>query len=343
MPALQAAAALGRPLGHRSSRRPPYALCQPVRFSQQPLGGRRVTVGEADSVRRRESPEEAQHQMGEDRADAEPGDQPAEVRRTRTICARRASAARSPRAPAEPDYRPPPPTVSPRGARRVRPARGSAAAVRSAAGRSACFPPTGSRPPPVAERAARSFGPHPAAGSDGFDAPLGSRMWPTRHQAQSPWWKPDAARDPWRDPASPFWLGRPAVFTDDGSPQLSPDRTREYADEEVAEAEPKKAKEPRAARPRPVRAQRAAADVDRRLARRGDRRRRRLVAGRALPRVLTNGDVSLGTAGTPANRPPGSVADIAKRVSPAVVSIAVHGRRSTGSAPASSSTATATC
>ena len=50
-------------------------------------------------------------------------------------------------------------------------------------------------------------------------------------------------------------------------------------------------------------------------------------------RVLTNGGVTLGTAGSPANRPPGSVADIAKRGRPAVVSIEVQRSGVLGSAP----------
>ena len=44
---------------------------------------------------------------------------------------------------------------------------------------------------------------------------------------------------------------------------------------------------------------------------------------RAHRDALHRSDVSLAQAGTPANRPPGSVADIAKRIGPAVVSIAV--------------------
>jgi len=48
-------------------------------------------------------------------------------------------------------------------------------------------------------------------------------------------------------------------------------------------------------------------------------------------RILTDPNVKLATTGTPANRPPGSVADIAKRVSPAVVSIDVRSSDSAGS------------
>jgi S1-C subfamily serine protease len=261
--------------------------------------------------------------MGDERADAPPGDQLGGVTDADYLRPPGVSDSFAPRA-AEPDYRPPPPTVSPE-ERAVygRPA-GSPQQFAPQAGER-IFPTHRLASPPVDERTARSFGRTPAAGSDGFDAPFGSRLWPTLHQAQSPWWKPDAGRDPWRDPASPFWLGRPAVFTDEGLQQLSPDSDSEYSDEEIAEPEPKKAKEPRA----------------------GGRGRfglsallltliTALLAGaigggagwwlaERSHRVLTNGDVSLGTAGTPANRPPGSVSDIAKRVSPAVVSIDVHG------------------
>ena len=46
--------------------------------------------------------------------------------------------------------------------------------------------------------------------------------------------------------------------------------------------------------------------------------------------------MKLAKTATAANRPPGSVADIAKRVEPAVVAIAVHtSTESTASAPAS--------
>ncbi len=46
--------------------------------------------------------------------------------------------------------------------------------------------------------------------------------------------------------------------------------------------------------------------------------------------LLHKGNVKLAEGGTPANRPPGSVADIAKRVSPAVVSIAVSSSEAYG-------------
>jgi len=186
-------------------------------------------------------------------------------------------------------------------------------------------------PPPVDERTARSFGPTtPGASAEGFDAPLGSRIWPTLHKAQSPWWKPDAARDPWRDPASPFWLGRPAIFTSDGLQQLSPDVDTEHTDEEGTEPEPAKTKEPRGAgRGRFGLSALLLTLITALLA--------GVVGGGAgwwlaerSNRVLTSGGVTLGTAGSPANRPPGSVADIAKRVSPAVVSIDVKGSGVTG-------------
>ena len=261
--------------------------------------------------------------MGEDRTDAQPGDEPggedADYLRPPGV-----SGPFAPR-PVEPDYRPPPPTVSPE--EHAEFGRPAGSAVQFAPQPGERMPPTHRLPPrPVDERIARSFGPTtPTAGSDGFEAPLGSRIWPTLHKSESPWWKPDAARDPWRDPASPFWLGRAAIFTSDGLQQLAPDADTEHSEAEVAEAEPAKPKESRGA----VRGRFGLSALLLTLI-------SALLAGaigggagwwlaERSNRVLTNGGVTLGTAGTPANRPPGSVADIAQRVSPAVVSIDVHG------------------
>src|SRR6476646_10335696 len=243
--------------------------------------------------------------MGEDKPATRPGEQPGGGRDADYLRPPGVSGSFAPRAD-EPDYRPPPPTVSPQ----------ERAEYSRPAGSSVLFAPT-----------------TPGASAEGFDAPLGSRIWPTLHKAQSPWWKPDAARDPWRDPASPFWLGRPAIFTSDGLQQLSPDVDTEHTDEEGPEPEPAKTKEPRGAgRGRFGLSALLLTLITALLA--------GVVGGGAgwwlaerSNRVLTSGGVTLGTAGSPANRPPGSVADIAKRVSPAVVSIDVNetGATETGS------------
>ncbi|MBA3250609.1 MAG: trypsin-like peptidase domain-containing protein [Geodermatophilaceae bacterium] len=60
-------------------------------------------------------------------------------------------------------------------------------------------------PPP--ELLIRAFA-RPAGAAGTFARPGGS---PPR-SSESPWWKPDAERDPWRDAASRSALGRPAVY-----------------------------------------------------------------------------------------------------------------------------------
>ena len=220
--------------------------------------------------------------MGEDRPDAVPGEQPGGGRgRGLSASAGRQWLVRPARRRAG---------LPPATAHGVSRRSGPSSADRPAAPRcslrcraSACHRPTGMRPPPVDERTARSFGPTtPGAGAEGFEAPLGSRIWPTLHKAQSPWWKPDAARDPWRDPASPFWLGRPAIFTSDGLQQLSPDVDTEHADQEVTGTGAGEDEGPRGVGRGRFGLSAAAADVDRWAAGRSCGRQRRLVAGRAI-------------------------------------------------------------
>jgi S1-C subfamily serine protease len=155
-----------------------------------------------------------------------------------------------------------------------------------------------------------------------FEPAVGDRIRPEPPGPGSPWWKEGAATDPWRDALSPYWIAGPPVFADD---QVVAIADPPEPDEEEAEPEP------------------------------GGRRRARfglstlaivliagLVAGavgggvgywlsQRAHRILTDPNVKLATTGTPANRPPGSVADIAKRVSPAVVSIDVRSSDSAGS------------
>ncbi|MBN9618221.1 MAG: peptidase S1, partial [Actinobacteria bacterium] len=104
-------------------------------------------------------------------------------------------------------YLPPPPTVSPQeqavfsrpaGADSFAPAPGERIAPRHAA------------PAPVPPGFAATFGASSDA-EDGFAPAPGDRLPPSGPAPQSPWWKPDARRDPWRDPGAPFWLGRGAV------------------------------------------------------------------------------------------------------------------------------------
>jgi S1-C subfamily serine protease len=226
--------------------------------------------------------------------------------------------------PAEPLYTPPPPTVSPQeqavfGRPQV------AAAFEPLPGER--LPPHRTEVAPVPRALTESFGPAEGA-VDGFDPAPGSRINPPGRRAESPWWKHDASRDPWRDPKSPFWLGRGAVFTAGSAAQVDPDEDAETDDDLVQASDED---EP------------AAITTNFRVGLRallfmtliG------LVAGglgggvgywltKHASDSLHRSDVSLAKTGTPANRPPGSIADIAKRVGPAVVSIAVTTPRQYG-------------
>jgi S1-C subfamily serine protease len=67
-------------------------------------------------------------------------------------------------------------------------------------------------PPPPPEAVLRAFAPTP--GGTGLQEPPGGRPG-RRRTATGPWWKPDAASDPWRDPQSPSGLGAPAVYDEE--------------------------------------------------------------------------------------------------------------------------------
>jgi len=219
---------------------------------------------------------------------------------------------------AGPAYTPPPPTVSPQ----------EQAVFGRPQGAAEFAPLPGERLPPHRTEAAavpriltETFGPTEGA-QDGFDPAPGTRIKPAGPKPESPWWKHDAQRDPWRDPKSPFWLGHGAVFTGGRPAQLGPDEDAETDDELLVE--PPAEDEPEAASTKfrfGLRAVLFMAIIG-------------LVAGGLGGGVgywltkhardsLHRSNVTLGKTGTPANRPPGSIADIAKRVGPAVVSIAV--------------------
>jgi serine protease Do len=77
-------------------------------------------------------------------------------------------------------------------------------------------PPPEPVPPPAPPAPAlrRGFG-RPAGVADSFDPPPGAIRDPAP-LPESPWWKPDAARDPWRDAESAASLGSPPTFDEDG-------------------------------------------------------------------------------------------------------------------------------
>jgi S1-C subfamily serine protease len=180
-------------------------------------------------------------------------------------------------------------------------------------------------PPPVHPALADAFG-RTAGPDESFDAPPGARL--TAGRSEPPrFWKDDAERDPWRDPASPYWLGRPALFVADRPLAMG-------EDEPLPEAEP----EP---------------DDDGDEPTGGGRYTRigpklfalillaALIAGGAgggigywisstSSQSLRDPDFKLAKTTTPANRPTGSVAEIAQRVGPAVVEIVVTGSTESG-------------
>ena len=149
----------------------------------------------------------------------------------------------------------------------------------------------------------------PRDGQTGLGLPPGGRPGPRRTSA-GPWWKSDAAADPWRDPLAPASLGRPA----------------EYAEQEDTEG------------PLQVDAQ------GRRRLRLGDVSVPVAVLavlsllfvaalggtlswylGRtASESPLLTADTQLSEVSPGTSRAPGSVADIAQQVGPAVVSIEVR-------------------
>jgi S1-C subfamily serine protease len=74
-------------------------------------------------------------------------------------------------------------------------------------------PPPRPLPPPPPEAVLRAFAPS-GPGRTGLQEPPGGRPGRRRTSA-GPWWKPDAAADPWRDPYAPAGLGAPAVYDED--------------------------------------------------------------------------------------------------------------------------------
>ncbi|HEV7726321.1 MAG TPA: trypsin-like peptidase domain-containing protein [Modestobacter sp.] len=168
-------------------------------------------------------------------------------------------------------------------------------------------PPPRPAPAPPPEAVLRAFAPRD--GATGLGEPPGG-LPGRRRTSTGPWWKPDAAADPWRDPWSPSGLGAPAQYPQD-----------------PAAVEPAVADEPTRTKPR-VR------DLPLRLS---------LLALLALVFVGAVGGTTAWFLGRTADeeplfapgtqlsevspgtsREPGSVSDIAARVTPAVVSIEVR-------------------
>jgi serine protease Do len=217
-------------------------------------------------------------------------------------------------APAQPAFRPPVPAAD-------------REAFSAPAGSGAAFAPApGDRLPP---RHSSTRQPVPAelaqafAGSGPFAPAPGDRLAPSLPGPGSPWWKADAAVDPWRDPQSPYWIAGPPVYADDEVIGMA-ESVEEPETETDAKAAPagKRARFGLSALAMLVLAALIAGTVGGAVG--------NWLSERAHA-VLTDPNVKLATTDTPANRPPGSVADIAKRVSPVVVSIDVRSADAAGS------------
>jgi len=244
----------------------------------------------------------------------------------------------APREPAPTSYAPPPLTVSPQ----------EQAVFGRPAGVESFQPAPGERlvatrthHSPVPPEIATAYRPGPGA-QDGFDPSPGSRLRPSGPPPESPWWKKDARQDPWRDPNTPFWLGGGAIFTKGRPAQLDPEfdtESEHLPDEPDLEADDDLDDNT----PGTGRGRRRAVVTTRRfgLGALGLSLAIALVAGalgggagywlaHRLDKGLHKDNVALTKVDTPANRPPGSVADIAKRVGPAVVSISVTTPQSYG-------------
>jgi S1-C subfamily serine protease len=222
--------------------------------------------------------------------------------------------------PDVPTYSAPPPTVSPQ----------VSAVFGRPPGAGAFNPAPGERiapqhvdTAPVPAIFLDAFGPTSAA-QDGFDPAPGTRVAPSGAQPESPWWKRDAPHDPWRDPRSSFWLGRGAIFPAGRPAQRDPADDTDADDLAFAGAADD---EPGA--PDNVRQLRFGTSTFAIIA---------LVAiaagalgggigwwlTRSVHDALHRPDLSIAKVETPVERPAGSVAGVAKRIGPTVVSIAIQ-------------------
>jgi S1-C subfamily serine protease len=172
---------------------------------------------------------------------------------------------------------------------------------------------------------ADAYGPRPDA-QDGFAPAPGTRIAPSGPPPESPWWQLGARQDPWRDPTAPYWLGRPAVLANGRPAQLDPALDSAVPSETPVPGD---------------------WTEDEQLDNEDNVRRVRfgprsflalllvaLLAGVAggvsgwfltdhIHAALHRPDVSIAQVQTPVARPPTSVAGVARRVGPAVVSITV--------------------
>jgi S1-C subfamily serine protease len=112
-----------------------------------------------------------------------------------------------------PDRLAPRPVAAPRPSPGQQAAFGRPAAVDGGFAGDRPTPPHRPGPPPPPEAVLRAFRPT-ATGLTGLQEPPGGRPG-RRRTATGPWWKSDARSDPWRDPNAPVALGGPAVYDDE--------------------------------------------------------------------------------------------------------------------------------
>ncbi|MEP6851870.1 MAG: trypsin-like peptidase domain-containing protein [bacterium] len=193
-------------------------------------------------------------------------------------------------------------------------------------------PAIGDRLPPRHRPAGSDARPGQAAafgrpdGAGAFDPAPGSRL-DQRPAASARWWKADAEHDPWRNPSSPFWLGRPALFLDnrpvaieDGESVEEPQPAEDELDGPSA-ASSGRARFGLTTLVLVVLAALVAGAVGAGLG---------YLATKRTDEALRDPDINLATVAPAAPRAPGTVADVAKRVGPAVVQVAVRGATETG-------------
>ncbi len=170
--------------------------------------------------------------------------------------------------------------------------------------------------PPPAPGLRRVFG-RPSGVQQSFDPPPGA-IRDTTPPPESPWWKPDAARDPWRDAGSAASLGGPPDFGDG--------RT-------AADAPPAGEPAPAGKRRWGLRNLTLTAALVLLLAVLVTGASGGVVGYLAASRItpaLLDPDATLSSVSPPIERPPGSIADIARRVLPVVVSVEVSSSAGSG-------------
>jgi S1-C subfamily serine protease len=177
--------------------------------------------------------------------------------------------------------------------------------------------PGQSSPPPAPPSPAQqeAFG-RPGGVGQAFDPPPSTLRDP-QPPPESPWWKPDAPSDPWRDARSAAYLGGPPVFGDhaNGEPGEPPGGGR--GDRRVWRLRQMSLMAAIVLAVSALLAGTAGGVVG------------YFAAARLAPALL-DPEATLTQLRPSVDRPPGSVADIAKRVLPAVVSVEVRSAAGSG-------------